>query len=178
MKQGISHLLSAVALSAGLTMTAAGGIAAASDGAGVQPGSSAASMPDPCALAPAALVAPALGVPPSSLHATLQHSTADGFHLATCIFLHGSGVSSTHVDVVLAPAAFGQGSSGGIPGLVTTHPSGLGPHGMFLYDQRPGNVFASAVFLKDGLWGEAYSSAHVPPAHDLALGRYAYAHLT
>ena len=52
------------------------------------------------------------------------------------------------------------------------------PHGLFLHDSRPGLILASAVFIKGGLWGEAYSDAKVPPGTVLTLGRYVYSHLS
>jgi hypothetical protein len=92
--------------------------------------------------------------------------------LTTCLFAHGAD----HVTVTLAPAAYGSGGAS-LPGLVTSHPAGLGPHGMFLHDARPGLVFASAVFVKGPLWGEAYSNARVGTLAVLTLGRYVYSHL-
>ena len=75
-----------------------------------------------------------------------------------------------------APAAYGSGGAS-LPGLVTSHPTGLGPKGTFLHDSRPGLVFASAVFVKGPLWGEAYSNVHVAAEAVLTLGRYVYSHL-
>jgi hypothetical protein len=129
-------------------------------------------LPDPCPLAPPVLVAPALGIPKAGLHPVAQSGRSDGFALKTCVFTQGAD----HVTVTLAPAAYGSGS-GGLPGLVTSHPGGLGPKGTFLHDARSGLVFASAVFVKGPLWGEAYSNAHVSPQAVLTLGRYVYSHL-
>jgi len=129
-------------------------------------------IPNPCALSPVALVATALGVPRTSVHAVAQSSKVDGLSIKTCVFSHGS----VHVTTTVAPAAFGTGS-GGLPGLVTSHPSGLGPNGALLSDSRPGISFASAHFVEKGLWAEAYSNAHVAPGTVLALGRYMFAHL-
>ncbi len=151
-----------------LALAVAGGGAAGEASAAV----AAVAIPNPCGIAPVGLVAPALGVAKTAVHATLQKSKVDGFDISTCVFLHGS----SHVSVTLAPAAYGSGTAS-IPGLVVTHPSGLGPEGKLLQDSSKGDVFASAVFVKDGLWGEAYSNAHVQPATVLALGRYAYAHV-
>ncbi len=129
-------------------------------------------LPSPCPLAPLALVAPALGVPKAKLHPVTQSGRSDGFALETCVFAHGAD----HVTVTLAPAAYGSGGAS-LPGLVTSHPTGLGPKGTFLHDSRPGLVFASAVFVKGPLWGEAYSNAHVAAEAVLTLGRYVYSHL-
>jgi hypothetical protein len=129
-------------------------------------------LPNPCVLAPPALVATALGVPQTAVHGALQPSVSDGFAIKICVFDHGA----THVTVVVAPAAYGQGG-GSLPGLVVSHPAGLGPRGAFYHDPKPGLIFASAVLFKGAYWGDAYSNAHVPPAGVLALGRYVYAHL-
>jgi hypothetical protein len=129
-------------------------------------------LPSPCPLAPLALVAPALGVTKAKLRPVTQLGRSDGFALKTCVFADGAD----HVTVTLAPAAYGSGGAS-LPGLVTSHPAGLGPKGTFLRDERPGLVFASAVFVKGPLWGEAYSNAHVPAQAVLTLGRYVYSHL-
>ncbi len=129
-------------------------------------------LPSPCPLAPLALVAPALGITKAKLHPVTQSGRSDGFALETCVFAHGAD----HVTVTLAPAAYGSGGAS-LPGLVTSHPAGLGPKGTFLRDARPGLVFASAVFVKGPLWGEAYSNAHVSAQAVLTLGRYVYSHL-
>jgi hypothetical protein len=129
-------------------------------------------LPSPCPLAPLALVAPALGVSKAELHPVTQSGRSDGFALKTCVFAHGAD----HVTVTLAPAAFGSGGAS-LPGLVTSHPAGLGSKGTFLQDARPGLVFASAVFVKGPLWGEAYSNAHVAAQAVLTLGRYVYSHM-
>ncbi len=129
-------------------------------------------LPSPCPLAPLALVAPALGTTKAELHPVAQSGRSDGFALKTCVFAHGAD----HVTVTLAPSAYGSGGAS-LPGLVTSHPVGLGPKGAFLHDARPGLVFASAVFVKGPLWGEAYSNAHVAAQAVLTLGRYVYLHL-
>jgi len=140
---------------------------------GASPVAAAPPPPSPCSLAPSALVAPALGVARAELHPVAQSSRSDGFAVQTCVFAHGAA----HVTVTLAPAAYGSGSAS-LPGLVTSHPTGLGPKGAFLHDARPGLVFASAVFVKGPLWGEAYSNAHVAAQAVLTLGRYVYSHLS
>ncbi len=129
-------------------------------------------LPSPCPLAPLALVAPALGIPKAELHPVTQLGRSDGFALETCVFAHGAD----HVTVTLAPAAYGSGGAS-LPGLVTSHPAGLGPKGTFLHDARSGLRFASAVFVKGPLWGEAYSNADVAAQAVLTLGRYMYSHL-
>jgi hypothetical protein len=131
-------------------------------------------LPNPCAVAPTTLVAAGLGVAKAGVHATLQSKTTDGFHIRTCTFSH----KAVKVVVTLAPAGYGAGGgTGGPPGMVIAHPTGLGPKGLFLHDARTGTVFASANFVKDGLWGQAYSDASVAPSTVLALGRYMYAHV-
>ncbi len=78
-------------------------------------------LPSPCPLAPFVLVAPALGVNKAKLHPVTQSGRSDGFALETCVFTHGAD----HVTVTLAPAAYGSGGAS-LPGLVTSHPAGLG----------------------------------------------------
>jgi hypothetical protein len=129
-------------------------------------------LPSPCPLAPLALVAAALGIPKAELHPVAQSGRSDGFAVETCVFAQGAD----RVTVTLAPSAYGSGGAS-LPGLVTSHPAGLGPKGTFLHDARPGLLFASAVFVKDQLWGEAYSNAHVAAQAVLTLGRYVYSHL-
>ncbi len=153
--------VSAVVLSAGTVVLGAPPVAAAP-----------VTLPSPCPLAPLALVAPALGIPKAELHPVAQLGRSDGFAVATCVFAHGAD----HVTVTLAPSAYGSGAAT-LPGLVTSHPAGLGPKGAFLQDARPGLVFASVVFVKGRLWGEAYSNAHVAPDTVLTLGRSVYSHL-
>ncbi len=139
-------------------------------------GAAAAALPNPCTLAPVALVAlvaPALGVAPSAVHAVAQRSQVDGITVRTCSFTHGS----VHVTVTVAPAAYGSGGFGGVPGLVISHPAGIGGDSAFLQDARTGDVFASVHFIKGPYWAEAYSNAHVPATGVLALGRHVYAHL-
>jgi hypothetical protein len=127
-------------------------------------------LPNPCSLAPARLVAPALGVPAATLHGVIK--TYKGkYPLEECVFMH----SSMYAEVGVAPAAYGEGGSGGPGGMVTSHPSGLGPEGEFVYDSKP--VFANAHFIKGARWGVAFSNAHVPSSTVLALGRYVYEHL-
>ena len=127
-------------------------------------------LPNPCSLAPARLVAPALGVL-GTVRGALKATREDGLPREDCVFTH----SSVYDEVSVAPAAFGEGGSGGPPGMVSSHPSGLGPQGVFVYDLKP--VFANAHFIKGGLWGLAFSNAPVAPSTVLALGRYVYAHL-
>jgi hypothetical protein len=55
------------------------------------------------------------------------------------------------VTVTFAPAAYGAGGTGGLPGLVVTHPAGLGAEGTFLQDTRAGLVFSSTHFVKGAL---------------------------
>jgi hypothetical protein len=129
-------------------------------------------LPSPCPLAPAALVAAALGAPKADVHPRAQSSRSDGFPIETCIFTHAAAL----VTVTVAPAAYGS-AAGSLPGMVTSHPTGLGPKGTFLHDARPGTIFASAVVVKGPLWADAYSNAHVPPGAVLTLGRYLYSHL-
>lgn len=166
MQRGSVRFFLVVALGLGLVGATGSQFVAAS-------GAAAATLPNACTLAPASLVAPALGVAPSTLHAVPQISRVDGFTVHICSFTHGS----VHVTVTVAPAAYGSGGFGGVPGLVVSHPAGIGGHGAFLWDSRTGNVFASVYFVKGPYWAEAYSNAHVPPTGDLALGRYVYAHL-
>ena len=133
-----------------------------------EPGAAAAALPNPCTL-----VAPALGVAPSAVHAVAQRSQVDGITVRTCSFTHGS----VHVTVKVAPAAYGSGGFGGVPGLVISHPAGIGGDSAYLQDFRTGDVFASVHFIKGPYWAEAYSNAHVPATGVLAPGRHVYAHL-
>jgi hypothetical protein len=107
----------------------------------------------------------------TSLHGVLRTTRSDGLVREDCVFTH----SSVYAEVSVAPAAYGEGGSGGPPGMVSSHPSGLGPKGGFVHDSKP--VFASAHFTKGALWGIAYSNAPVAPSTVLALGRYVYAHI-
>ncbi|HTW97819.1 MAG TPA: hypothetical protein VMD59_03525 [Acidimicrobiales bacterium] len=172
---GLRRLATAGALSLGLAATP---LLAGAAHAAPRPSAARAEvvLPAPCPLFPAKLVAPALGVPVFAVHGRVEKSKADGFDLVLCVFTRGPGPTGNLVDLTLAPAAFGQ-AGGSVPGMVTEHPAGLGPKGEFLYDRKAGNIFASAVFVKGGLWGDAYSNVKDPTATVLALGRYAYAHL-
>jgi hypothetical protein len=138
-----------------------------------EPGAAAAALPNPCTLAPVALVAPALGIAPSAVHAVAQSSQVDGITVRTCSFTHGS----VHVTVKVAPGAYGSGGFGGVRGLVISHPAGIGGDSAYLQDSRTGDVFASVHFIKGPYWAGAYSNAHVPATGVFALGRHVYAHL-
>ena len=130
-------------------------------------------LPNPCTIAPASLVAGALGVQLSAVHGVVKSQKSDGFTVKTCTFTSGA----VYASITIAPKAYGSGGSGGPPGMVHTTPTGLGSSGSLYYDTSSTLYFANASFIKGKYWASAYSKAHVPEAKVLALGRYVYGHL-
>jgi hypothetical protein len=129
-------------------------------------------LPNPCALVPAGVVAPALGVPKAGVQPPAQSEQQGAFPTKQCLYRHGKA------EVVLAvePAA---AHSPGPTGMTCDieHPSGLGPKGSFSTSSCGHGPALTVTFVKGSLYGTAFSNANVAPSAVLALGRYYYKHL-
>ena len=70
-----------------------------------------------------------------------------------------------------------SGGSGGPPGMVLTHPSGLGTGATFAYGTNPKYKFATALFTKGNIDALVYSNGTYANAGIVALAHLVYAAL-
>jgi hypothetical protein len=126
-------------------------------------------LPDPCALTPAKLIGPALGVKVATKN-RLSETTVDKIAQDRRAWVHAS--ISLFVSVTRYQASSG---SGGVPGMAfERRPAGLGSQGRFVYDRNPKCLFSGASFAKAGYSVIVYSHGPDCPSSVLALARAVY----
>ncbi len=126
-------------------------------------------LPDPCALAPPKLVAPALGakVAPKG---SLSESATDKVTEEKCTWVYAKVTLSVEIEPYQPLGGFG-----GPPGMVVERkPAGLGPDGLFTYDRNPKYLFSNATFAKGAYSGHVYSNGPDSPSSVLTLARAVY----
>lgn len=126
-------------------------------------------LPDPCALAPAKLVAPALGVkvaPKGTLSAAAVGKVTED----KCSWVHAKVTLFVSIEPYQPIGGFG-----GPPGMVVEHkPAGLGSDGLFAYDTDPKYLFSDASFSKGAYSADVHSNGPDSPSSVLTLARAVY----
>jgi hypothetical protein len=133
-----------------------------------------AALPNPCTLLPAAPIAAALKLP-AGAHPVGKLELLGNKPLAYKFCVYTRGTARLQIEV--APKAFGSGGSGGAPGMVTSTPTGFGPHAHAYSDANPKYAFSSITFIKGSYWGSVWANGKVQSAQVLALAHLLYAKL-
>lgn len=134
------------------------------------PTASATAVPNPCTIVPVATVASTLGLTGVSLKGKLSTRPDGRVRQSLCTFTH----AATKIEILIAPHQPVGGSGGGLPGMVTATPSGLGSAAHDYYDTEPKYAFANVEFTKGSFDAGAYDSGPIPNSDMVALARLVY----
>ena len=152
----------------GARLIGAAGAIASLCAAAAAGGAGAAAVPNPCTLVSPAVVSSTVGLS-STLSGKLSTRPDGKVKQSLCTFTHGAAT----LEIVVAPHQ-PSGGYGGPPGMVMTHPSGLGTGATFAYGTNPRFLFANASFTKGSLDGGVYDNGKLPTADILSLAKIVY----
>ena len=126
--------------------------------------------PNPCKLVPAATVASTLKLKGPAPNGTLTTRTDGPVKQDVCTF----AIAGKQLQIDVAPHHGLGGSAGGVPGIKSAKPSGLGAGATMFYDTNPSFMFATVTFTRGTIDAVVYDNGKVESGDVLALARIVY----
>ena len=136
----------------------------------VSAAASAATAPNPCTVVPASTVAAVFQKSSAPPHHVSTRAEGPGRAYRTCTWQ-----KAKNIFTITTGPSFTSGGYGGPPGFKLVHVQGLGPQGVYAYDDNPRYRFANVSFTHGSLSGDVNIRGNLPFSSILSIARTVYA---